>query len=175
MRILAIGLATLALAACQHGLDSEPIASSSPEAVESDDDDDDEKLAVHTGRLIGAANIGEIAGEWVPYSRAADTEFGGLKIDAEQLSLAAIGTATMRLEPSHVLLDWDEDYEGLIGICGAKPPAAIEFRLSDKDDYLAPGTKGQVLELSFYSSAQNISVDRDTNLDLCRTGTWDRE
>lgn len=169
-------IAGIALSACQPGPDpAQPATPSTDTAPTSSQGDESDSLVLDSGRLIGADEREIIAGAWAPYSRMAETEFGELTIEADRINLSVIGSIPVAFTGNHALLMSPNGRDGLTGVCAAGSPAAIEFRLKDKADYLAPETSGQVLELSFYSSAENLASDRDTNLDLCRTTTWHRD
>lgn len=168
MKIHSLAAMLLCLSACQPDDTSAPEAAAAPTSEPSAAD------VIDTGGLVAAAAVPDIAGTWQPYSDGAESEFGVLTIAPGTLFLAAIGTAGLEFEGDHALLAWQEDYPALEGVCPEGPPAVVEFRRSDKSEFLAQEETGELLELSFYSSADNLAAGRDNNLDLCRISSWSR-
>ncbi|QUL38106.1 hypothetical protein [Erythrobacter sp. JK5] len=164
------GLAAVGLAACQPA--AEP-AKDTANDTQSAAVEEAEGLVLETGPLVDKAKLTKVMGEWTPVSEMAEAEFGAMTIADDKITFASIGSAKMQFQGSHATLQWEQDYDALTGICAESQPVAVELRLSDKDEILAPDTPGRLLELSFYSSAANMAAGRDNNLDLCRISTWE--
>ena len=168
MRLPLLTIGTVALAGCQPQAAElvEQASNATPHGAISRDD---------FSTLIGKDEVGKITGTWRPYSRDADKEFGTLFIENDRLAFAYAGEASLKFSNGFALAEWRGANGSFSKRCDGAPPAAIEFRLSEKADYLAPDSEGQVLELTFYSSPKNIEALGDENLDLCGTASWDRD